>query len=86
MSPGVNAIGVNCVSPDVAQAALATMRQLTEKPLLAYPNSGESFQDGAWCGERHDLGWMVPGLWAVGGCCRVYPEDIAALAKTRNRE
>ncbi len=61
----------------------------TAKPIVVYPNSGET-----WDAEtRHWLPvtgisvdgptartWVAAGAGLVGGCCRVGPDRIAALA------
>ena len=54
------------------------IRSVTDKPLVAYPNSGETYKDGVWSGEK-----AFPPRWGnamiVGGCCRIAPEQIRAL-------
>eukprot|EP00658_Telonema_sp_P-2_P085187 TRINITY_DN9656_c0_g1_i9.p1 TRINITY_DN9656_c0_g1~~TRINITY_DN9656_c0_g1_i9.p1 ORF type:complete len:173 (+),score=66.41 TRINITY_DN9656_c0_g1_i9:135-653(+) len=46
----VFAVGVNCTAPEFVSGWLGVVRERTNKPLLAYPNSGEK-----WDGECH--GW-----------------------------
>jgi homocysteine S-methyltransferase len=41
--PLIAAIGVNCVPLELVSPALASLGQATDKPLLAYPNSGETY-------------------------------------------
>jgi homocysteine S-methyltransferase len=41
--PLVAAIGVNCVPLQLVTPALAALREATDKPLVAYPNSGETY-------------------------------------------
>ncbi|PNI06972.1 homocysteine S-methyltransferase [Arthrobacter sp. AFG7.2] len=41
--PLVAAVGVNCVPLHLVTPALAALRQSTDKPLVAYPNSGETY-------------------------------------------
>jgi homocysteine S-methyltransferase len=41
--PLVAAIGVNCVPLELVAPALGALRRATDKPLLAYPNSGETY-------------------------------------------
>jgi len=57
------------------------------KPVVVYPNSGEAWDARArqWVGPGRFspdsvLGWADAGARLVGGCCRVRPEDIAAIA------
>jgi homocysteine S-methyltransferase len=86
-SPEIVAIGVNCCDPDDVAPALAIARQVTDKPVVVYPNSGERWDAGArrWTGPSHFTparasAWIAAGASAVGGCCRVRPSDIAGLA------
>ncbi|GLW89525.1 homocysteine S-methyltransferase [Actinokineospora globicatena] len=84
-SPSVTAVGVNCSAPDDIGPAIATARSVTDKPIVVYPNSGESWT-GTWSGPSRfsvDLAaqWVAAGARVVGGCCRVTRSDIAALAR-----
>ncbi|MBP0454469.1 homocysteine S-methyltransferase [Kitasatospora sp. RG8] len=90
----VVAVGVNCCTPQDADAAVALAARVTGKPVVVYPNSGEEWDAGVrdWRGEptfRPDRvgGWLAGGARLVGGCCRVGPREIAALAAevTRGR-
>lgn len=67
--------------------AIATARSVTGKPVIVYPNSGEVWDavNRTWAGTpRLDtgtvIGWVDAGARIVGGCCRVRPDDIAAMA------
>lgn len=82
---GVVAVGVNCCPPERVPAALALAP--AETPLVAYPNSGETWDAEArrWRGApgipaRDALEWIAAGARLVGGCCRTTPAHIAALA------
>jgi homocysteine S-methyltransferase len=82
----VVAVGVNCCDPGDVGVALEVAADVTGKPLVAYPNSGEAWDAGRrrWVGTGSfdpDLvtGWLAAGAGLVGGCCRVGPTDIAAL-------
>jgi homocysteine S-methyltransferase len=85
--PEIVAVGVNCCAPDDVLAAVDVAREVTGKPVVVYPNSGESW-DGerrTWEGEGRwsaDLAprWAAAGARIIGGCCRVRPDDIAAMA------
>ncbi len=85
--PQIVAVGVNCCAPVDVLGAVATARRVTGKPVIVYPNSGEVW-DGAnrvWVGTPGmDTGlaaeWVAAGARIVGGCCRVRPDDIAAMA------
>ncbi|MGW6919619.1 homocysteine S-methyltransferase [Kitasatospora sp. NPDC054939] len=83
----VVAVGVNCCSPAEADRAVAVAARVTGRPVVVYPNSGEGWDPAArsWCGEpafspRRAAGWVGGGARLVGGCCRVGPREIAALA------
>jgi homocysteine S-methyltransferase len=88
-APGVIAIGVNCCDASEVAGALAVARTGHDLPTLAYPNSGEVW-DGAsrsWTGEAHLPGelvedWAAAGTALIGGCCRIGPEGIAAIARS----
>jgi homocysteine S-methyltransferase len=88
-TPEVVAVGVNCCAPRDVPLAVTTAREVTGKPVIVYPNSGEGWDAGrrAWTGQAaHALagapGWVAAGARIVGGCCRVSPADIAQLAAT----
>ncbi|MGW1073672.1 homocysteine S-methyltransferase [Streptomyces sp. NPDC002537] len=83
----VVAVGVNCCEPGDADRAVALAAEVTRKPVVVYPNSGERWDAGAraWCGSpTFDPGrvaaWRASGARLVGGCCRVGPDTIARLA------
>ena len=89
-SPRIRAIGVNCTAPEHVGPLLRALRGATAKPLLAYPNSGESWDAArrSWHGAaREELflelagAWAAAGAWAIGGCCRVGPRQVRALAE-----
>ena len=85
--PEIVAVGVNCCAPVDVAGAVDTARRVTGKPVIVYPNSGEVW-DGdnrVWVGTpgmdtRLATDWVDAGARIVGGCCRVRPDDIAAMA------
>ena len=91
-SPQVLAIGINCTAPQhiaalIAEAQLGA-RQM--KPVIVYPNSGETWDASTrtWRGAADPSGfgslaraWFAAGAQAVGGCCRTGPAHIAAVAE-----
>ena len=86
--PEVVAVGVNCCAPADVLAAIAVAREVTGKPVIVYPNSGEEWdaRRRAWAGRsRYSAGqprqWIAAGANVVGGCCRVRPADIAVIAQ-----
>lgn len=84
----VIAVGVNCCAPEDVDAAIATAARVTGKPVVVYPNSGEAWDAGArtWDGRGtftadRVTGWYAAGARLVGGCCRVGPEAVTAVAR-----
>jgi homocysteine S-methyltransferase len=83
------AVGVNCTPPRFVEPLLRRAAQVTTKPLVAYPNSGERWDAATHCwlpgtgvtefGEpaRH---WYAAGARLIGGCCRTTPADIQTIA------
>jgi homocysteine S-methyltransferase len=87
-STAVIATGVNCCAPDDVLAALEVAREVTGRPGVAYPNSGQGWDSGThtWSGtSAYDVtlapSWVEAGAAYVGGCCQVGPADIAALVE-----
>jgi homocysteine S-methyltransferase len=81
--PEIVAIGVNCCAPGDVLPAIAIAE--IGKPVIVYPNSGERWNGRAWTGSRGFSArlarrWVAAGARIVGGCCRVGPADIAAVA------
>lgn len=81
------AVGVNCCAPADVAPAVRLARQVTGKPVVAYPNSGEGWDPvrRTWRGPtrfapEQARQWYADGARIIGGCCRVGPSEIAALA------
>lgn len=82
------AVGVNCCHPQEVLGAAQAAQSVTDKPFVAYPNSGghwdvkrqEWFMDGGFPIEAVPV-WAEAGIAAIGGCCRVSPEDIAQIRR-----
>ncbi|HEU5042667.1 MAG TPA: homocysteine S-methyltransferase [Nocardioidaceae bacterium] len=86
-SDSVFAVGVNCCAPADVLDAVRLAGEVTGRPAVAYPNSGEDWEttERTWTGgSAYDLGlvpdWVRAGASYVGGCCRVGPDTIAAVA------
>jgi homocysteine S-methyltransferase len=84
---GLVAAGVNCCRPVDVLPAVRIATEITGRPAVAYPNAGEDWDAAAhaWRGTAtYDLDlvptWIDAGATFVGGCCRVGPDQIAALA------
>jgi len=87
--PEVVAVGVNCCAPTDVITAIAVAQEVTGKPVIVYPNSGEEWdaRRRAWTGRSRyspewPRQWIAAGANIVGGCCRVRPADIASIAQT----
>ncbi|MEU5625422.1 homocysteine S-methyltransferase [Streptomyces tendae] len=85
----VVAVGVNCCAPEDVSGAVETAARVTGKPVVAYPNSGETWDAGSrsWRGRssfatERVRDWRDRGARLVGGCCRVGPQTIASIART----
>jgi homocysteine S-methyltransferase len=93
--PQVVAVGVNCCAPPDVAAAAALARKVTGKAVIAYPNSGESWDGRSreWAGAsqppvqlaRQAGEWAAAGTRVIGGCCRVTPADIAEISHALGR-
>ncbi|MFD3310386.1 homocysteine S-methyltransferase [Streptomyces sp. NPDC058694] len=84
----VIAVGVNCCAPDDVAAAVEAAARVTGKPVVVYPNSGETWdaEARAWTGRSTFTpeqvgGWERAGARLIGGCCRVGPTAITAIAE-----
>ena len=92
--PRVLAVGANCVPPDIVVPLITTLKKaVPEKSIVVYPNSGEAYrvEDNTWIGTASPLqcehaadDWIAAGATIVGGCCRIGPEQIAAMAQSVN--
>jgi homocysteine S-methyltransferase len=84
------AVGVNCSDPLDVAGAIAIAGEAADKPVIVYPNSGEGWDADrrAWTGKSHFVPelareWAASGARIIGGCCRVFPRDIAEIARMR---
>jgi homocysteine S-methyltransferase len=83
----VVAVGVNCCAPGEVADAVRLAAEVSGKPVVAYPNSGERWDAGGRCwvgGSAFEAGavtgWREAGARLIGGCCRVGPAGIAGIA------
>ncbi len=88
-SRAVVAVGLNCTAPRYAELLLGSAGRVTEKPLVCYPNSGETWDSASktWTSNSDEgrfadraVTWNTIGARLIGGCCRTSPDDIRALA------
>jgi homocysteine S-methyltransferase len=89
--PNIVAVGVNCTAPRHIEGLLAAAAAVTHKPLVVYPNSGESWDAvrHCWQGTTAEpdwracvLRWRDAGARLIGGCCRTTPDTICQIAET----
>jgi homocysteine S-methyltransferase len=88
----VAAIGVNCTAPGYVAGLVSAIRTATGKPIVVYPNSGETYQadDNSRTGDTEASEfaklahvWHEHGARIIGGCCRTTPAQIRAVARWR---
>lgn len=85
---GADVVGANCGLPEMTLAAIRTMAELTDRPLLMQANAGvPEIRDGQTVfsgdpAEAAELAVTAADLGAriVGGCCGTTPAHIAAIA------
>ncbi|MET8692401.1 homocysteine S-methyltransferase [Streptomyces bauhiniae] len=82
------AVGVNCCAPEDVPRAVETAARVSGKPAVAYPNSGETWN--ARTRSWNNAPTLTPAFATtdarlVGGCCRVGPETITAIARALGR-
>ncbi len=84
-------IGINCTAPRFVNDLITRIRGKTNKLVLVYPNSGESWdaKEKKWTGSDGQEDWVEmaktwhqTGAQVIGGCCRIGPEMIQEV---RNR-
>ncbi|XP_046571784.1 homocysteine S-methyltransferase YbgG-like isoform X1 [Haliotis rubra] len=93
-SDQVLAVGLNCTAPEHVCDLLESVQHLQlQKGVVVKPNSGEQWvRDEGWIPGSGcvSLGnqvktWVDRGATWIGGCCRVYPDDIAKMKKELDR-
>jgi homocysteine S-methyltransferase len=93
--PRVAAVGVNCTAPRCVEALVRAAAEATDRPVLAYPNSGEHYDVSRrrWIGasEPADFAalasrWRAAGASLLGGCCRTGPDHIRTLRRRLTAE
>ncbi|HXB45451.1 MAG TPA: homocysteine S-methyltransferase [Puia sp.] len=89
-SKQVVAVGVNCTPPQFVESLVRIAVAVSNKPVLAYPNKGETWdgKNKRWLpGElqvdfiSEAIRWRNAGATLIGGCCRTSPEDIRQIRK-----
>ena len=86
--PQLAAIGANCFPASIATEFITALKQLTDVPIIVYPNSGEQYDPvsktwsgAAVCTAFEDIApeWYAAGARLIGGCCRTTPEQIERI-------
>ena len=84
----IAAVGINCTPPRFIPDLIRAVSAATDKPIIVYPNSGESYDPlmKRWLGESvpsefgtYSREWRKLGAGLVGGCCRTTPEHIRQI-------
>ena len=90
----VVAVGINCTPPSLIPSLIREVRLVTQKPIVVYPNSGETYDgvDKVWLGQSvpAEFGtfsreWRKEGAALIGGCCRTRPAHIRQIADRMRR-
>ncbi|KAL0419871.1 UNVERIFIED_CONTAM: Homocysteine S-methyltransferase 2 [Sesamum radiatum] len=90
------AVGINCTPPRFIRDLILSIKKVTSKPILIYPNSGESYDADRkeWVQNTgvsdedfvsYVNKWCEAGASLVGGCCRTTPNTIRAIYRTLSR-
>jgi len=90
------AVGVNCIDPKYVTPLLKGINEESSRdfvPLIIYPNRGGSCSNGTWTAvpDDHTLNlpiskWLKMGVCYIGGCCKIFAEDIGAIRSEVERE
>jgi homocysteine S-methyltransferase len=85
----VVAVGINCTAPEHVGELLERARTATDRPLVAYPNSGRAWDAAArrWTSAGAATlpaeavrTWAAAGARLIGGCCGLGPAAVRAIA------
>ena len=82
-SPKVVAVGVNCTAPRFVDELLRRARTVTDKPLIAYPNAGRTYDAASKTWSGGEQGWDVTDAQLVGGWCGIGPAALRSLIERR---
>ncbi|CAN0857066.1 Homocysteine S-methyltransferase 3 [Linum grandiflorum] len=88
----VVAVGINCTPPRFIHDLILSIRKVTSKPIIVYPNSGETYDPELkqWVkstGVSNEdfvsyVGkWKEAGASLFGGCCRTTPSTIRGICR-----
>ncbi|XP_018340721.1 PREDICTED: homocysteine S-methyltransferase YbgG-like isoform X2 [Trachymyrmex septentrionalis] len=92
------AVGVNCIDPKYVTPLLKGINESASSeqdfiPLIVYPNRGGSYStSGEWIAVKDDHSlnlpiseWLDLGIRYIGGCCKIFAEDIKLIRSEVNR-
>eukprot|EP00262_Sarcandra_glabra_P011068 TRINITY_DN26769_c0_g1_i1.p1 TRINITY_DN26769_c0_g1~~TRINITY_DN26769_c0_g1_i1.p1 ORF type:complete len:338 (-),score=45.58 TRINITY_DN26769_c0_g1_i1:193-1206(-) len=88
----VVAVGINCTPPRFIHGLILTILKATTKPILIYPNSGETYDadrkewvESTGVSDEDFVSyvskWREAGASLIGGCCRTTPNTIKAISR-----
>lgn len=88
----VVSVGINCTPPRFIDGLIQSLQKVTTKPILIYPNSGETYDPDRkeWVPATgvsdesfvsYVSKWNETGASLIGGCCRTTPNTIRAIQK-----
>jgi len=93
-TPQAVAMGINCTPPRFIPSLIRQIREVTQKPIVVYPHSGETYDaaNKRWLGESvpsefgaYSREWRKEGAALIGGCCRTGPAHIRQIAERMRR-
>ncbi len=86
--PQILAVGINCTPPRYIHSLIQQITHVTDKPIVVYPNSGETYDPVHHCwqglADASQFGtmskeWRRAGAALIGGCCRTTPAHIRQI-------
>ncbi|XWS53948.1 hypothetical protein CRYUN_Cryun10bG0044500 [Craigia yunnanensis] len=88
----VVAVGINCTPPRFIHGLILSIRKMTDKLVVIYPNSGETYdaESKQWVKSigvadedfvSYVGKWRDAGASLIGGCCRTTPNTIRAISR-----
>lgn len=84
------AIGINCTAPKYVSELIKTIKALTTKKIVIYPNSGAIYRPKTktWVGVSDPIQfasiskeWLALGADIIGGCCKIGPKHIKSISE-----
>ncbi|KAJ8765826.1 hypothetical protein K2173_015740 [Erythroxylum novogranatense] len=92
----VVAVGINCTAPRHVHGLILSIRKVTDKPVVVYPNSGETYNADTkqWVKSSGVVDedfvsyigkWQEAGACVFGGCCRTTPMTIKAISRVLSK-